>query len=309
MPSKKDFRQILNRAFDPYFSTVKLLRTWLSERKNKQEFVILACARLDSLSNLSFPEGAQENNFVRFLTTYSTSRRDLEKVSLPDLYFFVNFFDWALSGIVPKSGRFHMFEPKRDRDLIRLIWYSGIPISEIDVGKLIRFFLRQLKEHYRVVPNQSLSKPSYDTNKSICQRLKRAACNYKKDNYSKAVEHIGPVLDKYKLAALLYREYRCGAIHEYKVDLDEPEFFTKQKPYWSTIWSSVTNPSRFLKLRFPGLFLLELLDECVRNYKTNLTNCKKLPSDVFFEFCDVFDDMDYLDETSIPSGKDPSFSI
>jgi hypothetical protein len=309
MSSKKDFRQILDRAFDPYFSTVKLLRNWLSDRKNIQEFVILACARLDSLSNIAFPEGAQENNFVRFLTTYSTSRRDLEKISLPDLYFFVNFHDWALPGVVSKPGHLHMFEPKRDRDLISLLWYSGVPITEKGVGTLIRFFLRQLKKHYRIVPNQSLTKPSYDTTKSIRQRLESAAGSYKSDYYSKAVDLIGPVLDKYRLAALLYREYRCGAIHKYRVDLDEPEFFTKRKPYWSTIWSNVATPSKFLKLRFPGLFLLELLDECVRNYKANLTNRKKLPVDVFFEFCDIFDDMDYLDEESIPSGKDLSLSI
>ena len=175
-----------------------------------------------------------------------------------------------------------------------LLWNSGVPIMERDVGRLIRFFLRQLKERYRVVPNQSLNKPSYDTTKSIRQRLESAAGSYKNDYYRKTIDFIGPVLDKYKLAALLYREYRCGAIHEYMVNLDEPDFFTKRKPYWSTIWSIVATPSGFLKLRFPGLFLLELLDECVRNYKADLSNRKKLPADVFYEFCDVFDDMDYL---------------
>jgi hypothetical protein len=309
MVRKKDFEQVLKRAFDQYSSTSELLREWLSKRRNMQEFVILACARLDSLSNLAFPEGAQENNFLRFLTTYSTSRRDLEKVSLPDLYFFVNFHEWALPGVVSKPGHLHMFEPKRDRDLISLLWHSGVPITERDVGRLIRFLLRQLKEHWRVVPNQSLNKPSYDTTKSIRQKLKSAAGNYKNEYYSKAVDLIGPVLDKYKLAALLYREYRCGAIHEYKVDLDEPQFFTKRKPYWSTIWSTVATPSGFLRLRFPGPFLLELLDECARNYKANLSNRKKLPVDVFYEYCDIFDDMDYLDEDSIPSGKEISPNI
>jgi hypothetical protein len=309
MARKKSFKEILNKAFNQYSSTSKLLREWLSERKNMQEFVILACARLDSLSNLAFPEGAQENNFVRFLTTYSTSRKDLEKVSLPDLYFFVNFHNWALSGVVPKPGYLHMFDPKRDRDLISLICHSGVPITERDVGRLIRFFLRQLKRHYRVVPNQSLNKPSHDTKKSIYQRLESAARGYKEDQYRKSVDFFGPVLDRHKLAALLYREYRCGAIHEYRVDLDEPDFFTRQEPYWSTIWSEMAEPSKFLKLRFPGPFLLRIFDECVHNFKANLIKREKLPADVFFEFCDLFDDMDYLDQESIPSGRDLSPSI
>jgi hypothetical protein len=309
MVRKKDFNQVLDSAFDQYSITLGLLRKWLSECKNIQEFVILACARLDSLSNLAFPEGAQENNFVRFLTTYSKSRRDLEKVSLPDLYFHLNFHDWALPGVVSKPGHLHMFDPKRDREIISLVWHSGVPITERHVGRLIRFFLRQIKEHYRVAPNQSLNKPSHDTTKSIRQRLKSAAADYKNDYYKKAVDFLGPVLDKYKLAALLYREYRCGAIHEYKADLDEMQFFTKQKPYWNTIWSAVGIPSGFLKLRFPGPFLLDLLDECVRNYKANLRSRKKLPADVFFELCDISADLDYLDEDSIVSGKDISANI
>lgn len=309
MSSKLNFDQIIDRAFDQYFSTVELLQIWLSERKNMQEFVILSCARLDSLSNLAFSEGAQENNFTRFLITYSKSRCALEKVSLPDLYWFLMYHEGILPGIISKPGRLHMFEPTRDRDLINLIWRSEVAITEREVGRLLRFFLRQLKQNYRVVPNQSLNKSSHDTAKSIRQWLKKAAGSYKNDHYKKAVGFIGPILEKYKLASLLYREYRCGAIHEYKVDLDEPDFYTKQEPYWSTIWSEMMEPARFMKLRFPGPFLLKLLDDCVHNFRSKLINRKKLPASIFFEFCDIFHDMDYLDEESISSGKDLSPSI
>jgi hypothetical protein len=309
MPSKKDFKEILDTAFDQYFSTLELLQTWLPERKNMQEFIILSCARLDSLSNLAFPKGGQEENFVKFLTIYSNSRRDLEKVSLPDLYWFLMYHDAVLPGTISKPGRLRVFEPKRDRDLIKVVWQSEIAITERDIGRLLRFFLRQLKKHYRVVPNQSLNKSSHDTAKSIRHRLEKGADSYKNDYYRKAVKFIGTLLDRYKLAALLYREYRCGAIHEYKVDLDEREFFTKQELYWSAIWSDMVEPSRFLGLRFPGPFLLKLLGECIRNFKANLINRRKLPADVFFKFCDLFDDMDYLDEESIASGKDLSLTI
>jgi hypothetical protein len=306
---KKDFKQILESAFEQYFSTLGLLHKWLSEHKNMQEFVILVCARLDSLTNLAFAEGTQEKNFVRFITTYSKSRQVLEKVSLPDLYWFLMYHDGVLPGTISKPGRLHMFEPKRDQDLINMIWRSEVAITEREVGRLLRFFLQNLKQHYRVVPNQSLNKSSHDTAKSIYDKLQEAADSYKNEYYRKAVNSIGPVLERYKLAALLYREYRCGAIHEYRVDLDEQNFFTKREPYWSTIWSEIVEPSRFLKLRFPGPFFLKVLDECVRNFKANLINRKKLPADVFFEFCDIFNDMDYLDDESIPSGKDLSLRI
>jgi hypothetical protein len=307
--SSRDFRQILDEVFDHYLSTLRLLDNWLLERKNMQEFVILVCARLDSLTNLAFGEEKQANNFASFVTKYSKSGQDLEKVSLPDLYRFLKYHECVLPGTISKPGRLHMFDPRRDKDLINLIWRSGVAITEREVGMLLRFFLRHLKQHYRVVPNQSLNKSSHDTAKSIRNRLQKAADSYKNEYYSNAVSSIGPILNKYKLAALLYRDYRCGAIHGYRVYLDEQDFFTRREPYWSTIWSEMMEPSRFLTLHFPGAFLLRLLEECVRKFKDRLTSRKILPADLFFEFSDFHDDLHYLDEESIPSGKDLSLNV
>jgi hypothetical protein len=140
------------------------------------------------------------------------------------------YHDGILPGTVSKPGRLHMFEPKRDRDLINLIWRSEVAITESETGRLLGFFLQHLKQHYRVVPNQSLNKTSHDTAKSIHNQLRKAADSFKNEYYRKAVNFISPILDRYKLAALLYREYRCAAIHEYMVDLDEQDFFTKREP-------------------------------------------------------------------------------
>ena len=54
---------------------------------------------------------------------------------------------------------------------------------------------------------------------------------------------------------------------------------------------------------------MELLEDCTRNYKAHLSNIGKLPADVFFEFCDPMEDLDYLDDASIPSGKEVKISI
>lgn len=202
-----------------------------------------------------------------------------------------------------------MFTPNHDREFINLVWKSHVPITEKDIGGLLRFLLRVLRQHYRVVPNQSLRKLSYDTAKSMRRHLKAKARSYRRNPYVDAVAAVGPLLEKFTLASLLYREYRCGAIHQYRVDADEPDFFRRKAPYWSQVYGYLTESDKFLKLRFPGPFLLNLLEKCIRNYKTHLSNIKKLPGDVFFEFCNPFTDIDYLDQESIPNGKDVNITI
>ncbi len=54
MPKIQD---VVDTFFSRYENTLTLLDQFLTEKKNHQEFVLLSCARLDSLANLAFSEG------------------------------------------------------------------------------------------------------------------------------------------------------------------------------------------------------------------------------------------------------------
>ena len=67
--------QQVERAIDEFFrrydNTLDLLQRFLASKSNRQEFVLLSCARLDSLANLACAEGTQQSRFSRFLAKYS----------------------------------------------------------------------------------------------------------------------------------------------------------------------------------------------------------------------------------------------
>jgi hypothetical protein len=308
MSRKVDILETIDTALDQYNPTVELLQKWLSEKTNMDEFLILACARLDSLSNLAFPQGTQKEKFVKFLQTYSHFKESFLNVSVPDLYFFISYHLWALPGTIEKPGRLHMFNPNQDRQFIGFLWNSNIGLSQTDIERLLKFLIGQLKRNYRVVPNQTLRKPTSDSLDAVQSAIQSAAKRQRRGTYMDAADSARPLLEGFTLGSLLYQEYRCGAIHQYHVKMDETNFFKRNEPYWCPFHNELLEVGSFLRLHFPGPFLLDTLIDGIKNYKTHLKTMRKLPADLFFEFCDVLADMHYLNDDSIPSGRDVKLS-
>jgi hypothetical protein len=152
MTNKLDLEGVIDSAFDQYLPTLQLLGDWLAQKSYINEFLILACAGLDSLSNLASAQGTQKDCFSKFLLTYSPQRQLFEKVSVPDLYYFLSYHAWVLAGTIEKPGRLHMFDPKRDAPFMRFLWRSRVPLTEGDVHRMLAFLLRVLKGNYRVAP-------------------------------------------------------------------------------------------------------------------------------------------------------------
>jgi hypothetical protein len=309
MKPKIDINRKIDEAFAPYEPTVTLLQTFLREKTNIHEFILLVCARLDSLSNIAFSGGSQQENFVKFLLQYSGFSDWFTRISLPDLYYHLSYHLWVLPGTVGTPGRLHVFDPREEKEIVSMFWKSELGLTEKDLGMLLRFFLRTLKSWYRVVPNQTLARSTYDSPEHVGQRLKKLAAKHWRGTYSPAARAMAPVIAKFSLAVLLYKEYRCGAIHRYHVNLNEKAFFTRQKPYWCPFYNDVAEPGSFLKVHFPGPFLLATLQNSIASYKKHLKAKGQLPADMFFEVCDTLRDLGYLDDDSIPLGRDVNVSL
>ena len=166
-----------------------------------------------------------------------------------------------------------------------------------------------LKKKYRIAPNQSLRKPTADSPKSVLKCLLETSNIYRKGMYDEAVRAIMPVIQNFTLGALLYSEYRCASIHNYEINMYETPFFKEKGPHWCSFYDEYCAPSRFLKVHFPGPFLFDTLVKCIDNYKKYLRKIRKLPADLFFKFCDVMTDLEYLDQEKIPMGKAAKITI
>ena len=299
----------IEEAFTMYGSTIELLKEFIASRRNPQEFILLACARLDSLSNLAFTGKPQKDCFVSFLARHSGLKRNAYQISLPDLCDFLCYHLWVLPGTIDKPGRLHMFDPREDERFMSFLWNSGLAITQEEVGRLLMFLIRAIKKKYRVFPTQSKQKQSSDKPDNLYNYLYNAAQQYRRGIYLDAIKGISSLLKDFSFGALLYRKYRNGIIHEFGVGIHEQDFFTKNAIHWRTTYHTYVEPTKFLQIQFPARFLLEILTHSVQSYIRELKNTRLLPMAVFNETCDFLEEIKHLDDRSIPVGKDISILL
>lgn len=269
-------KKAIDEFFRRYDNTLNLLQEFLASQGNGQEFVLLSCARLDSLANLAFAEGTQKSRFSRFLAKYSGLGKQTFTISVPDLNYYFQHYFWISAANVPEPGRMLLFR-ERDREFAQFIFDSGIPITELDVRRLLAVVMNALKRKYRVSPHQGTRKKTCATPdeivEAICESVRNAGGYTQPD-----VNPIKSLVSAYTVGALLYRRYRSGAIHEWGVELDERDFFNRTGVYWKT---APVHTHRFLKIQFPAVLLLSLLRRSIDTYKRELLETQKLPFGVW----------------------------
>lgn len=269
----------VDKFFSRYQNTLTLLDQFLAEGKNHQEFVLLSCARLDSLANLAFADGTQNTRFSRFLAKHSGLGKQTFAVSVPDLFYYFQHYLWIRTGNIPHAGRIVLYR-ERDKEYAQFIHDSGIPITETHVGSLLQKVMGRLKAVYRISPTQrvrkSTSAPIQDVVGLVSQAVKDCASEYSESD----VHTVGSIVKSYTLGALLYRRYRSTAIHEWGVQLDELEFFKRKEIYWET---APVHFHRFLKVQFPARVVLNMLKRSIDSYKRELVAIQKLPFGLWVE--------------------------
>ncbi len=309
MKSHRDIGETIDEVFTCYDGTISLLRMFLEQKSNSQEIILLACARIDSLANLAFPQGPQKQRFTKFLLSNSAFRNLFKAVSVGDLYFFLGYQIWVLPGTIDKPGRLHAFNPDEDREFMNMLWNSELPITTQEIGRLVKFLLHTLSSQWRVASSQSPKKSAHEDLKRVLSFLTDASRTYRRGAYAKAVENIKPVLENFCLGNLLYKQYRCGAIHEHQVDINSDKFFTQKSPYWQPFYNKHIRTGGFLRVEFPGSFLVETLVDALGNFKKALKGKRTLPAAIFFQVCDPVSETEYLDIDSLPEGKDGKISF
>lgn len=268
---------LLNESLDRYFAgygdTLRLLEEFRQSRTHPQEFVLLACARLDALSNVAIAGESQRKNFSSFLMAYSGLGKQVPRVSVPDLYYYFQHYCWIVQANVPLPGRVLLFREK-DRDFAQLIYDSGIAVTDTHVKDLLSSILRKLKHKYRVFPRQNVRKSCTATPDELVKLIAEIVPNTFNTESNRIENSIRNIISNYSIGTLLYRRYRSGVIHEGAVDLDSRKFFTGADLYWGT---EGVHTHRFLKIQFPAKFLLELLQHSLSTYKQELSRTRKLP--------------------------------
>lgn len=268
--------QAVDEFFARYKNTLDLLEEFLASKSHHQEFVLLSCARLDSLANLAFAERTQTSRFSHFLAKYSGLGKQTFAVSVPDLNYYFQHYFWISVANVPEPGRMLLFRD-RDKEFAQFIYDSGIPITELHVRQLLAFIMNAFKRGFRVSPRQNTQKKTCATVDEIVEIIHesvRRSAGHPQPN----VSPIRSLVGAYTVGALLYRRYRSVAIHEWGVELDDRDFFSKTTVYWKT---APVHWHRFLKIQFPAVVLRNLLKRSIDAYKRELHETRKLPYGVW----------------------------
>lgn len=302
-PSMLDLRERVEKAFRGYRETVAMVRDLVAHRKYPQEIILLVSARLDALSHLrESPEG-DKARFVNFLARYSYLGKQVRQISVPDLYDELCRWWWTLEGFIDLPGRIHLFDPSRDDQFLQFVSESGGPITRKDVGRELAFIVRHLKRVYRVVPKQARAKGQLASVEDFAATFEKVA-TVRPSWRRSGIVALQKLVRDFSLGALLYKNYRCGVIHEYKVDFEEQEFFGRKEIGWRTVFYPWDTISPRLSILFPATVLLRLLETSLDNYIEEILHKKKLPAPVFFEVCHPLNDSGLLDVESIGPGHD-----
>lgn len=291
--------------FGTFRTTERFLQQLVQIREGAQEFLILVCCRLDALANLTFPrwKGKQADAFTKFVLHYSGFERQLRRISVPDLFYYLSYERWVLPGAISEPGRLYQFT-EDDEPFIKLIVDSGLPITQVAIDNFLMFVLRAMKQNYRVVPNQRLTLRSTARCSEVMKCLLAAADSHRRQEYIEPLKAANPIIERFSLPQILYREFRCGAVHGREVNIEEKGFFQETEIYWRTVYSDLVEPGRFLEVQFPAPFLLEMLHNSIDGLERELKHKRELPVEMWVEICDIESEIDLLDQDTLPEGKD-----
>lgn len=297
-----DLATALNTYFAPYRSTLELADSLIARQAYAQEVLLLLTARLDSLAQaVGLREPSSRRTFEQFLRRFAPDGARLAKVSVGDLYYqFAHRENWLLDGMVESAGRLRRFSADDD-PFIDFLWKSEIPLTREDAHKLVRRVIRALTAEFRVRPAQSRAKPVIATKDEVIAAIVAEHTGRSLQATAKRLpEALAGLIEANTLSAILYRDYRSAAIHEFPAQFYENKFYEEAEPYWAPYRSE--SSGWYLRVEFPASYLRAQVAGAIEAVTRTLLNTKKLPARIYFTVFDMpqtVDNLEYLDEDSI----------
>lgn len=291
----------LNKFFDTYRDKSDFLKGLEKKHKAPDEIILLTCCHLDQLGNCLYSKASSnKRSFEQLLFEHSGEKDEFNLISVSNLTSdLFRFAEFAFI-IIEKPGRINIFS-NEEKALIQFIDQTGISLT----GKMLYKFLisvyKNLKANFRIHPYQTDKKDSFGNIDEIANavvtdsKIKKLAPDLN-ENILKNL------LKEYTFASILYKDYRCKAVHEIAgISIDPANFWRKKRPYFSPLKFLFCKDS-FYTLEFPSFFLIEVLNTCIDCVEKAILGKGLLPIRIFNEICDM-DEFDFVDIETIEEQK------
>ena len=302
-PCRDRFSKGLDAFLAPFEHTLEFLRRVTVARSDPEEAIILACARLDSLANAAYGYGTSTSDaFTKFVIQFGGQGSLLNQTSVGDLYHELAFHLWLTEGIVNAPGRLHQYS-EDSAPMFRFIDASMVPLTQDAIENLLRRVMRALRQEFRVIAGQSKSKPVLANSAFLTKRIESIVKIRGLDAGGVAAA-FRPLPSHYQVARVLYRRYRCEAIHGSLQDIDRQKVFDASDPYWAPFDSPFL--PRSLRVEFPLASLVRLLANCIRYYREAILKARLMPQRVYWQAFgdDGLAHLQFLDESTLEPGAD-----
>jgi hypothetical protein len=300
MKLTKEIVDRLSKFFDSYRQKVNFLKNLACKRKAENEIILLVCCYLDQLGGCLFPEEESSKcSFERILSKHSGENDEFALLSIPDLAFDILWMAEFASVTIPKPGRIQLLANNL-KPLLKFTDQSDIALTEESVRKLFVCLYDSLKSNFRVHPYQTKNKSSYGSEGDIrsiitCPELRKIGANITEKSAKELVK-------EYTYASILYREYRCKAVHEVTgIHLDTSKFWNTKRPYFVEVGNDWL-PELIFKLEFPASFLIECLETCVKSTEKAIIGKGLVPHLLWSAICNL-DETEFLDAKGMEEAK------
>jgi len=310
MNQRQDIQKRIEYFFEGYRGSIALAESLLTQKfsGSLQSFqlphlvVLLTCSVLDSLSNLLLSqEVSQAKSFTKLVEKYSFFGKKFCQVSVPNLYMDLITVAESLAANIPKEGRL-CSQARYDKPFVEFIMRSELPVSIPPVRSFFQEVGKILAHYYCVSLDDKTLKCKVSTVPEVVSLLRNLLT---KAEHKKEIDRFESVVREYTFEKLLYREYRCKAVHAFFQPLNEEVFYNAINPTFVSVKNYYIES---LSLLYPGKFLVSLARQICNQVESQLKRTKKLPWEVFNEICPVIvetdlDLLDFLDEESIPEAR------
>jgi hypothetical protein len=277
----------ISNAIDLYFRPLRerlgLIEQLILEQRGRHEAILLLGTYLDALGTTvlghKFP--SSEVRLGAFLEFYSSFGSRWMQISLPDLYQFIYRARlWINVYSLPMQWR------PVERAFLKSLKALGFNMREYDavdftrwheydaVDEAITNILEKLAGLGPVMPEQNRGSSILEEGKI------RSALG------PQLSEAFRPVLEKFHVSSILYRNFRCSSVHDLNLPTwftEGKEFWTEEQPHFVVRRESLALDIDTLALAFPARFLFTTPEECISRVQENLVASKVIPGDIWFD--------------------------
>jgi len=221
------------------------------------------------------------------------------RISVADLGMDILYAAEIAGYIIEKPGR--LLLPSEDlKPLIKFVDETGIALTERRFRTLLVGLHDALKSAFRIHVSQTKNKNPFASEEELID-LALASAGMRRTGAKLTGDIVRALIKGYSYTAVLYREYRCKAVHEAAgISVDKKRFWTSKRPYftpWYTLYAGAT-----LKLEFPSEFLIACLETCIECAERAVKGKGLLPLVIWNAICEP-EEFEFLDVDAIEDDR------